>query len=405
LSLLHSFRHARFALLLLGQGPSRLGDGVYQVALAWWIVQQSGSASSLSAVAACSVASMAILLVFGGVAVDRVPRAQILFISDVTRAMIMAGITWLAWSDRLNVWIVCVGAVLFGCADAFFQPAFVALVPQLVPDQDLRSANALASLTLQLAGIAGPAAAAALLAIGGPSLAFAVNSLSFGVAACLVAPLLKVPLPAAASREGPERRLLEDARDGLRTVMASPVLSAGILVAGFVNVALSGPYTVGMPFLVKGHLGGDEKLLGVLYAVFAMGYASAGIVMGSIRRLRRRGPVMFLCLAAAGTNLGLFGANLPLAVLIGAALINGAALEVASLVWTNMLQTLVPPEKLGRVASIDMLGSFVLLPAGYVLTGWLVDMLGAPATFIAAGIVSAGVSVLPLIHPSIRTID
>lgn len=348
---------------------------------------------------------MAVLVLFGGVVVDRIPRAQILIVSDVARAIVMGGITWLVWTDRLDLWMLCAGAVLFGCADAFFQPAFVALVPQLVPDRDLRSANALASLTFQVAGIGGPAAAAALLAMGGTSLAFAMNSVSFALAACLVVPLLKVPLPAAANPQEPQRRLLKDASDGIRTVIASPALLAGILVAGFVNVALSGPYTIAMPFLVKTHLGGDEKLLGLLYALFPAGYASAGIVMGSIARLRRRGLLMFASLAVAGTSLGLFGTNLPLAILIGGALINGAALEVASLVWTNMLQTFVPSEKLGRVASIDMLGSFVLLPVGYVLTGWLVDKLGAPETFITAGIITVSVSVLPLIHPSIRRLD
>jgi sugar phosphate permease len=75
------------------------------------------------------------------------------------------------------------------------------------------------------------------------------------------------------------------------------------------------------------------------------------------------------------------------------------------LVWTNILQEFVPEEKLGRVASIDTLGSFVLLPLGYAFTGWLVDRVDVALIFIAAGGVAALVSLFPLLHPSIRTVD
>jgi len=108
---------------------------------------------------------------------------------------------------------------------------------------------------------------------------------------------------------------------------------------------------------------------------------------------------------AAGLGLGVFGLHVPFIVLIGAAVLNGAALEIDTLVWTNAIQEMVLPEKMGRVYSLDMLGSFVLLPIGYALTGWLIEQVGAAGTFVAAGCVTAIVSLLALLHPAIRGLD
>ncbi|MDP9312344.1 MAG: MFS transporter, partial [Chloroflexota bacterium] len=87
------------------------------------------------------------------------------------------------------------------------------------------------------------------------------------------------------------------------------------------------------------------------------------------------------------------------------ALINGAALEVQSLIWTNMLQEIVPRERLGRVMSIDQLGSFVLLPIGFAITGWLVSLLGPASVFMIGGGITACLALLALAHSTVRRFD
>jgi sugar phosphate permease len=103
--------------------------------------------------------------------------------------------------------------------------------------------------------------------------------------------------------------------------------------------------------------------------------------------------------------LALFGLLPPLWVLVIAALINGAALEMGHLVWTNTLQELVPNEKLGRVVSIDNLGSFALLPIGFALAGWATDAYGAPFVFLVGGMFTALVYGLGLLVPAIRNLE
>jgi MFS family permease len=400
-----AFHHRAFSLLIAGQTLSRVGDFLYQVALAWWVLEKTNSGIAMGMVFLFTLTPTILFVLLGGALVDRLPRTRLLFLSDLGRGVIMLLIALLASSNRLELWMVYVGSLLFGFADAFFTPALQALVPQIIPQEDLTSANSINSLSLQLGRVAGPAMGGILVGFGGTTLAFGINAASFLLSAITLIPLLSIPAPVREETESTPQHLLVDIREGFQTTIASPILWISIITFAFINITLAGPFSVGMPFLVKNHLGGDEKLLGLLYAIFPIGYAISGLVLGSVKRLRYRGIVSYVCGAVAGIGLGVFGLNLPLWALIVAALINGAALEIGGLIWTNILQELVPEEKLGRVASIDTLGSFVLLPLGFAFTGWLVDRVDIAVIFIAAGIVAALASLLPLFHPSIRGLD
>ena len=162
------------------------------------------------------------------------------------------------------------------------------------------------------------------------------------------------------------------------------------------NVTLSGPYSIAMPFLVRENLNQDIRILGLLYSFFPIGYVLASLWLGGKPALRRRGWLIYGGVTVAGAMLGLFGLPIPLIVLCMAAVINGAALEVATLAWTNILQEFVPAEKLGRVASVDSFGSFILLPMGLALAGWATDLIGAPAVFLVGGCTTAIIALLLL---------
>ena len=160
-----------------------------------------------------------------------------------------------------------------------------------------------------------------------------------------------------------------------------------------------------MPFLVKDSMKADVGTLGLLYSVFPLGYIIGGVWLGRYARIRRRGLVMYGTTALAALMLGLFGLLPPLWVLLAAALINGVALEAGHLVWTNSLQSMVPNAQLGRVVSIDSLGSFGLLPVGLALAGWATQRFGPPAVFVVGGLFTAVVALAALAHPAIRNLD
>jgi len=406
MSIFRALRHRPFALLISGQTFSRVGDFLYQVALAWWVLKKTNSGVAMGMVFVFTMIPNLLFILIGGVLADRMSRLHLLFLSDVGRGLIMAIITCLAFTDQLELWMVYIGSLLFGFADAFFMPALQALVAQIVPEDNLTSANALNSLSMQLGRVAGPALGGLLVGFGGTTLAFGINTASFFIAGFSLTPLLSTPIPAhPIEAEAAPQHLLTDLRDGFQIIIASPILWITILVAAFTNITLAGPFSIGMPFLVRNHLGGDEKLLGLLYSIFPIGYAISSLLLGSVKRLRFRGLVFYTGSIIAGIGLGTFGLNLPLWVLIIAALVNGAAMEVIGLIWINILQELVPQEKLGRVFSIDSLGSFALLPLGFAFTGWLIDRVDIAVIFVAAGSVTAFLSILPLLYIQIRKFD
>src|SRR4051812_16180027 len=141
LSLLQALGHRPFALLWTGQALSRIGDYLYEIALAWWVLKETGSAAAMGLVLICAFTPMLLFLLLGGVAGDRWPRRRLMFLSDLGRGLLVSGVAALAFSGHLAIWHIYLASLLFGFIDAFFQPAYAATVPDLVPPPALPSAN------------------------------------------------------------------------------------------------------------------------------------------------------------------------------------------------------------------------------------------------------------------------
>jgi MFS family permease len=405
MSLFRSLAHRPFALLWAGQTISRVGDFLYEIALVWWVLEKTGSATAMAGVLIFAFTPMLLFLLIGGVVVDRYPRVKLMLASDLLRGAIVTLMAALAFGRQLELWQVYIASLIFGLLDAFFQPAYTALVPEITPQQDLPSANSLTSMSIQIGRIAGPALGAAAIGLVGTAGAFAFNGLSFFASAACLLPLLGHSAAPARESDSQATSVLRDMREGIDTVLRSPVLWISILVFALSNITLAGPYSVAMPFLVKDYLKAGAGTLGLLYAIFPIGYIMGGAWLGRMVKIRRRGPLAYAGLIIAGLMLLIFGLPVPLTVLLLAALINGAALEIEGLIWTNMLQEIVPGERLGRVSSIDSLGSFALLPIGYAIAGWATERLGAAPVFAIGGGLTAVVALLALAHPAIRTLD
>ena len=133
-----------FTLLWTGQFVSLLGDGVFRVAMPWAVLQLTGSVLAMGAVFIASLAPSLLFMLFGGVAADRLPRRAIMLWSDTGRAVVVAVIAALALLHILQFWHLLTLSLLFGLADCFFQPAYMAVVPQLVDERVLlQPANSL----------------------------------------------------------------------------------------------------------------------------------------------------------------------------------------------------------------------------------------------------------------------
>lgn len=403
MSVLRAFSNRSFALLWSGQIISRLGDSLNTIALAWWVLQKTGSAAAMGGILICSTVPMLICLLFGGVAVDRFPRVRLMLASDVLRAVMSLLIALLIFLSRLEIWGLFVLSALFGAVEAFFYPAYAALVPDLVEPEKLPSANSLRSLSLQLAQIVGPGLGATMIFLGGTSLAFALDGVSFLIsAACLFA----LPrLPALRQPAEKEESILQDMKAGIRTVLDSPWLWVTLVIASVSTIFLNGPGDTVLPLLVKQRFEDQVGLFGLLTSLSAVGSFIAALVLGHFKRLRRRGILTYGAWMLASLMLAVMGLPILAFWVCVAFLVQGMALTTLGLSWVSTLQEFVPAKMLGRISSIDLLVSSGLLPIGYALAGIAADYVGAAPVFIFGGLISAGVIALGLLHPAIWRID
>ncbi|MGI8549477.1 MAG: MFS transporter [Dehalococcoidia bacterium] len=403
MSLFHSLSHRPFALLWAGQTVSRLGDSFYLVALAWWVLVNTGSAAAMGTVLICESVPLLVFLLVGGVAVDRFPRLYLMLVSDLTRALVVGSVALLAALHLLQLWHLFVMSALFGLVDAFFYPAYEAVVPEIVSPEALASANSLRTIGGNVSGLAGPALAASMVALGGTSLAFGIDALTFVLSAgCIMAASSAAALHRA---DASETGVIQDLREGIGAVLGSPWVWIGIAVAGVSNITLSGPLDAVLPFLIKLHLHAGVGIYGLTNSLEAAGSILVAVWLGHRRQLRHRGPVMYGAWIIAALMVSAMGLSIGVPGVLLAIFVSGGALGALNLVWANILPVVVPRDLLGRVNSIDLLGSAGLTPIGLAGAGFAADRIGPSPVFVIGGAISAGIISLAFLHPAVRHLD
>jgi DHA3 family tetracycline resistance protein-like MFS transporter len=400
--MLAPLRNRDFRLLWVGMTVSLFGDGITVVTLAWQVYELSNAPTALSIVGlAMSIPHLVFLLV-GGVVSDRFERRRVMIAADVIRGSAMAVLGVLSLTGNLELWHVVVMAGIYGAGNAFFGPAFDAIVPELVPRHELTRANAIDQFVRPAAWrLAGPAAGGFLIAMWGPGGAFITDAFTFGVSICA----LLLMRPHRRSHGGQTSSAFAEVREGFRFVRSQVWLWGTLVAAAFAYLVFIGPQEVLLPFLVKNELGGDARDLGFILAMGGIGSIGAALVMGHRGGPRRYITFMYLAwtgstLAVAGYGLAHFAWQAMLACLVF------NALETAgTIVWVTTKQRLVPGRLLGRVSSLDWFVSVGLLPLSFALTGPVAGAIGAQTTLVAAGLIGGLVTLSFLFLPGMRDVE
>ncbi len=239
----------------------------------------------------------------GGVMVDRFSRKYLMLVSDLARALVMLLMSVLAATQHFKIEYVYAIAFFFGFVDAFFQPAYSAIIPNLLPKEARPSANSLTSLSRQLSQTLGPLAAALLMQYSGASMMFGLNCLSFLIAGVC---LLKVPdvKPDHKATTEPDHVqanslsqqagiVLHEAREGWRFILGQPWLWVTIAAFSLINITSSGPIRATLPMLVERGMHADAGVLGLLMSMMAAGAVLCSVLMGGIKHLRHRGLIAY----------------------------------------------------------------------------------------------------------------
>jgi MFS family permease len=388
-----------FRLLWTGMAISMLGDGIYFVAIAFQAYELKNDPSALGLVGFAWTGGMVLFLIVGGVVADRQPRRRVMMAADVARLVVLAAIGVLSVSGELELWMLVVLAGLYGAGEAFFGPAFSALIPEIVPPDMLIPANSIEHGVRPLASqVAGPAVGGVLVAAVGPGTAFLIDAGTFAVSfACLAALRVKeVPAPQPAG-------VLKEIGAGFAYVRSQTWLWATLLMAAVSVLVFFGPEEVLVPYVIKNEFGGDAADFGLVLATLGLGHAAGSLFMGR-RDLPRRPVTTMYCFWGFGVlPICLYAAATATWHLMPLGFIIGFAMAAGMVIWTTLMQTRVPRELRGRVNSVDWFVSIGLAPLSFALTAPVSSAIGIDATFILAGGVACVVAIAMLLFvPGLR---
>jgi MFS family permease len=380
-------REPEYRRLFLGRTASLIGDGMTPVAIAFAVLDLTGSATDLGLVFAAHSLLLIALLLVGGVVGDRVSPRVSMVGADLVRTVSMGIAAALLLSGSIEIWQLAVLYAIDGGATAFFNPASNALVPQIVPQRRLQEANALLELSRSLGRVVGPALAGIMLGFGSPGAALAVDAGTFAVSAVALVGL-RTPRP----QEGAGASFFADLRHGWREFSSRSWLVAVVCGAAAVNAVYFPAIQVLGPIVAQDHLHGSSS-----WAVIATAMGIGAVFGGGIAlMIRPRRPLLVsegsIMLIAIPVMLLALPATT--AVIAIGALIGGAVGSLAQILFETAWVQHVPAASRTRVSAYDWFGSLALEPVGLAVVGPLSIAIGTSETLwlcAAAIVVSLGI--------------
>jgi len=391
-------REREFRLLFAGRTISLVGNAIAPVALAFAVLDLTGSKTDLGLILACREIPLLLFLLAGGIIADRLPRNRVMMSANVVSAFAQGSIAALLITGNAEVWHLAALAAVNGGASAFFFPASAGVIPQTVPAPILQQANALLALAMNTAMIGGAALAGFLVAAFGPGWAIAVDAGTYALGAAFVA-LMRVPAIA------PDKRphFLSDLAAGWREFRSRTWLWVIVLQFSLLLMVTMGAFSVLGPVVADEELGGP-KAWGLILTAQA-----AGLVVGGLLGLRFR-PRRMLAAATLGilvmpAPLVALGFPLGVPAIAAVAFCAGIGIEIFGLLWHTTMQQEVPADKLSRVYSFDALGSIGLVPIGYALAGPVAEAFGVRATLWGAAAIGGAVTLAVLLVRDVRTLE
>lgn len=393
-----ALRHRDFRFLVAGTATSGLGNAVAPIALAFAVLDLGGSAAELGLVVAAFALAEVVTTLFGGVLGDRVPRQLMMEGSAAASAVVQVVLATLLLTDRAGLATLAVLGAVNGCLGALSQPSSQAMTRLTVPPEDLRSAVSIRPLLQTTAAMVGFALGGVLVAAVGSGWAIALDATTYAVAA-LCFSRLRVPHV----RPDRERATMRaDLAEGLREVLRHAWLWLLILQALLYHLFFGGAQNVLGPLVVGEGIG--RSAWGVTLGALMAGFVAGGLVCLRWRPRRSLFVATPLLALTAAFPLAMALSD-QLAVVVLGAFVHGFGLQCFDVFWNLAIQTHVAEDKLARVYSFDLVGSFVARPIGLALTGPVAEVVGYRAWLLVVTAV-VGVSALSaLLSRDVRDLE
>jgi MFS family permease len=396
-----------FRLLWIGETISLLGDQCYLVALPWLTLQLTGSGLALGTVMMSAAIPRAVFMLLGGALSDRFSPRSLMLVSNAVRGLLTAIITALVLTGAIRLWHLYAISIAFGAIDALFYPAFRAIIPRLIDQENIQAGNSLTQGSLQLSLMAGPASAGYIISALGIAAAFGLDTVTFAFSTLmlwLIRTGRKTEQTGATGKAGPEGGIASLIGDGLKYSWGNPVIRAIIFMIAAINFSFAGPFIVGLAALADRRFQGGPEAYGTMLSAWGAGALLGTLMAGLTGRTRRRGLLftgMTTSLGAGLVLLGMIPSLWAASVIIALMAVGSGFVNIGMMSW---LQTSTEPAMLGRVMSLLMFAAVGLAPLSFVIAGALVD-LNTTVMFASAGAIILLTAGLSLSIKPLRTLD
>ncbi|KAA0767395.1 MFS transporter [Bacillus sp. AR2-1] len=396
-------RHFKF--LLIGQLLSTLGSSITMVILPVVVYSLTGSTVVMGMTMAMYMLPNILALPFAGLVIDRIDRVKIMLFTDIIRCILMLLLATLIFMDVLTIPLLYVLVALYGLMEGIFQPAYAAVRAKVFVSEIRNAANALTQMSNQGIRLIGPALGGLIVSVASAGIGFGLDAVTYLLSFFCLLFLSEIKFKKVKPIEKRKVDYKQEFMEGILVLKSHPWLWITILVFSFVNICYAGIIVVLIPWLFNVHHHFEAYVYGLGMASSGVGAVIAALIFGGKERWRKRGLLAYGGVLISGCALLIMPFITWGPALIGLMAIEGFGMMIFGLIWETSLQELVPEEAFGRVASLDMLGSFALLPLGYVVVGWLATVIGGEIAIITLAILVLVTIGVALCVPSIRRFD
>jgi MFS family permease len=382
-----AFQYRDFRLMWIGACTSAIGTWMQLFAQGWLIWKISHSARLLALDPILQALPIFLFSLIGGVLADRFERRHLLIFSQCVQMVCALLLTFLVGFHVVKVWHFLTCSFIVGFAQAFGGPAYSALIPTLVPKEDMPNAIALNSIQFNAAVMVGPAIGGWALHVLGDTWCFALNTLSF------LAPIVSLlMLTARFLPEKTTESILDSMKEGIRFIRSQSSMVA-LIILGFCMTALGVPMRTFLPVFADKIFHGGSGTYATFLSMSGLGSVVGALAVAGLGNVRSKGRValaMLICLGA-----GLTGFALSRSVTLSCVMLffSGAAMMAVFAMVSSLVQLIVTNQMRGRVISVYNFAFRSGMPTGNLVAGWLVPIYTAPTVFAVNGILLMAVAV------------
>lgn len=376
-----SLRSPEFLTFFLSRFVSRIGDGIHSLTILWISYRWSKSALIVALVMISFSLPAILVSPFAGSLADRINRVKIMVLTDIIQGFCTIILAILAYYGKLNLFSLMFFSAIMSVSYAYFMPASMAIIPQIVTKENLVKANGFIQMTSSFSVVIGPIIGVGLIASIGIPMAFLGNSLSFFLSAVFLARIKAKQMEITAKKLS----FFNTIKDGFKTIKEYPIASKLLDKTAIINFFFAA-ITIVIPIFAGKIYQMDSKGIGFMMSSYGAGMFVSSIIFGTKKFKAKPKNLIVFSIIGVGLMFILFGEVHNFYISLFSLFSIGFLLNVANINILALYQSKLPENVLGRVMSFLSAISFSLTPLSYAITGISIDLLGVSTVLLISGL-------------------